>query len=463
MTGTTRLALPYITASQAGKEVTHNADLDAIDARFDAALTKSLSGGNGTVTLAELQACALILATGASVARDLTLAAFTGERMISNTGSATVTVKIGSGSAALTAGSWGFVIGDGTTNGITLLVATFSGGTLTTTTNMSGVPLNLAKGADIASASTTDIASATGNHAKITGTTTITALGTVQAGARRTVEFGGVLTLTYNATSLILPTGADITTAAGDTAEFVSLGSGNWKCLWYARASGAPISGAAGNATQLQGYDVDSAAPTNNYVLTWDSASSKWKAKVTGAAAGGLTLLEHYDASGGVSSLDFTTGLSSTYEEYLLVLTNLYPQTNGDDLWLRVGTGGGPTYQTSAYEYETSNFYANGNAAPSPGSHSASDSKIILWQDNDATVSRGNSFHIHISDPLSASLEKQFNWTGNGTFSAVNTRRYRIDGVGSWDSTTALTALRVMYSSGNIASGRAYLFGFAKS
>ena len=83
--------------------------------------------------------------------------------------------------------------------------------------------VNEAKGADIASATTTDIGAATGNYVNVTGTTTITGLGTVAAGTRRVVTFTGVLTLTYNATSLILPSAASIITAAGDTAEFKSL------------------------------------------------------------------------------------------------------------------------------------------------------------------------------------------------------------------------------------------------
>lgn len=113
--------------------------------------------------------------------------------------------------------------------------------TATATVTMSGAALNEAQGADIASATTTDIGAATGTYVKVTGTTTITGFGTVQAGTRRIVEFTGILTLTHNGTSLILPTAANITTAAGDVATFVSLGSGNWKCVGYLRASGAPI------------------------------------------------------------------------------------------------------------------------------------------------------------------------------------------------------------------------------
>lgn len=100
------------------------------------------------------------------------------------------------------------------------------------------------KGSDIASASTTAIAAAgTSLYAKVTGTTTISALGTVAAGTLRIIEFTGALTLTHNATSLILPGQVNIATAAGDTAIFISLGSGNWKCVGYFPISGSVVGG----------------------------------------------------------------------------------------------------------------------------------------------------------------------------------------------------------------------------
>jgi hypothetical protein len=93
------------------------------------------------------------------------------------------------------------------------------------------------KGADIASATTTDIGAIEGLMHDITGTTTITGLGTVRAGILKVLKFEGALTLTHNATSLILPGGADISTADGDVSIFISEGSGNWRCLNYVRAS----------------------------------------------------------------------------------------------------------------------------------------------------------------------------------------------------------------------------------
>lgn len=90
---------------------------------------------------------------------------------------------------------------------------------------------------DVASATTADIGAVNSLNVRITGTVTIEGLGTAPEGAFRRAFFAASLTLTHNATSLILPSGASITTAAGDVAEFVSLGLGNWRCVDYQRAA----------------------------------------------------------------------------------------------------------------------------------------------------------------------------------------------------------------------------------
>lgn len=96
----------------------------------------------------------------------------------------------------------------------------------------------------MASSSTMAIGSAGSNNITVTGTNAITSFGTYAAGAKRTLTFSSALTLTHNATSLILPGNANITTAAGDVAVMQSLGSGNWRCIGYTRANGTPVVGA---------------------------------------------------------------------------------------------------------------------------------------------------------------------------------------------------------------------------
>ncbi len=119
------------------------------------------------------------------------------------------------------------------------------------------------KGSDVASAATLSLGE--GGFFHITGTTTITNVdfATPKDGRRAIVEFDGILTLTHHTTTLKLPTGANITTAAGDTACFVQDNSDNVKCAWYQRASGEALT--AASSTRLVGEMVDyggTAAPS---------------------------------------------------------------------------------------------------------------------------------------------------------------------------------------------------------
>lgn len=114
----------------------------------------------------------------------------------------------------------------------------------------------------VPSATSTPIFAAAANSVIISGTTTITSFDTYTAGAIRDVTFSGILTLTYNATSLVIPGAASITTAAGDTAVVQSLGSGNSRILFYQKATGHSIVG--GNLTAV----VQLITSTGTYVPT---------------------------------------------------------------------------------------------------------------------------------------------------------------------------------------------------
>jgi hypothetical protein len=130
---------------------------------------------------------------------------------------------------------------------------------------MSGA-INEAPVNTIASAATVDIGAATSNVVFINGVTTIASLGIIPSGARRTVRFLGALVLTHNATSLILPYGVNITTAANDTAEFLSLGGGNWFCLRYTPANGKPLAFAF-DRSNIVGTVTDSAGIPSGAII----------------------------------------------------------------------------------------------------------------------------------------------------------------------------------------------------
>lgn len=92
----------------------------------------------------------------------------------------------------------------------------------------------------IASAATTDLGSAASAFIQITGTTSITSFGVNYKGPKF-IRFAGAVTLTYNASSLILPGGANITTAAGDTCIVVPKATSGtpdgWTVVAYQQAN----------------------------------------------------------------------------------------------------------------------------------------------------------------------------------------------------------------------------------
>lgn len=110
---------------------------------------------------------------------------------------------------------------------------------------------------DLASAATTDIGAQLTNFLRITGTTTITSFGTNYKGPRF-LRFDGSVTLT-NSSTLILPGGANITTAAGDCLVVVpkaTLGTADgWQVVCYQKNTlpGTPSAGSVTNSTLADG------------------------------------------------------------------------------------------------------------------------------------------------------------------------------------------------------------------
>lgn len=131
------------------------------------------------------------------------------------------------------------------------------------------------KGADVASASALPVLN-DGNYCDVTGTTAITSINTLGVGTTRRLHFDGILTLTHHATDLILPGGANITTAAGDEFTFFEYATGDWRCIAYALASGeAVVGGGVGSGSlptaQVKKTANQSIANSTVTTLTWDA------------------------------------------------------------------------------------------------------------------------------------------------------------------------------------------------
>lgn len=166
------------------------------------------------------------------------------------------------------------------------------------------VPRGDAQAADIASASTINLDAATGNWGHITGTTTINAI-TLAQGSRFRAIFDGVLQLTHGS-SLILLSAANITTAAGDSAEFVGEASGVVRMVHFSRATGAPLSGLG----QLQGTPHTSAGAFTFTTSANINTNTKFKITITGGGGGGTVASGTTGGGGGATGIVWVSGLS---------------------------------------------------------------------------------------------------------------------------------------------------------
>ncbi|MFN6950993.1 MAG: DUF2793 domain-containing protein [Albidovulum sp.] len=223
-----------------------------------------------------------------------------------------------------------------------------------TTADISG-SIDWEAAVDIASATTTDIGAADSNLVRITGTTTITGLGTAAVGTARWVLFSGALTLTHNATSLILPYGASIATGAGSTALFVSEGSGNWRCYWYqasTSASARTILGALAKAgdTILGALGLAATAPVASAATADIGAQNTNVVEITGTT----TITSFGTAAANVWRLvRFAGALTLTHNATSLILpygANIV--TSAGDTMLAVSEGSG-NWRVHSYQFTT--------------------------------------------------------------------------------------------------------------
>ena len=95
----------------------------------------------------------------------------------------------------------------------------------------------------------------TGNYFDVTATNTIVTLA-VAANRHFFLQFDGVLTLTHDGTDIDLPSGANITTAAGDVAEFYSIATNDVSCVNYTRADGSAVAGGGAGGLEDEGGNV---------------------------------------------------------------------------------------------------------------------------------------------------------------------------------------------------------------
>jgi len=110
-----------------------------------------------------------------------------------------------------------------------------------------------------------------GNIFSISGTNAITSIGTKGIGTIIVLEFEDILVLTNHVTNLILPTGANITTAAGDVIVLREYAIGDYSFVSYTKADGTALIDASVSlgAWTSKTFATDYQAVTDGFVTAY--------------------------------------------------------------------------------------------------------------------------------------------------------------------------------------------------
>lgn len=219
------------------------------------------------------------------------------------------------------------------------------------------------RGADIASAGTLSLPAAGGGVFNVTGTTTINGISSAQGGRTVKLRFAGALTLTHNATSFILKnSGNNITTAAGDTAEFINeaaadASGSNWRMFNYERASGSPLN-ITDNLIVSTQAECEAASVNTSFLSPGRAQYHPGVAKCrvqydqssgTATAQGvSYNLSSITDGAAGLCTVNMTNAMSSGF--YHIAGITQRPSTNNDAV-VAINTGAAPT--TTSYQLAT--------------------------------------------------------------------------------------------------------------
>ena len=161
------------------------------------------------------------------------------------------------------------------------------------------------------------------------------------------------------------------------------------------------------------------------------------------------------------ASLDFTSGIDSTYKEYIFYFVNMHPETNTAIFQVGFRDGGSnfDAIKTSTYFYAT---------------HKEDDSQALISYESSYDQSQSTSFqnlnntgnensesitgYLHLFNPSSTTFVKHYitRFVSEGASEQMSDSFVS----GYCNTTTAIDGVSFKFSTGNVDSGQILLFGF---
>ena len=178
-------------------------------------------------------------------------------------------------------------------------------------------------------------------------------------------------------------------------------------------------------------------------------------------AQGKMTLISSQTASGS-ASIEFTSGIDSTYPIYKFEFINIHPATDNAGFQFNMSTDGGSNYNVT----KTTTFFRS--------YHNESDTETSLEYQTAHDLAQGTGYQtilneigadndqscsgtLQLFNPSSDTFVKHFIANGNVYNSSNYSINYYVAGYGN--TVSSIDAVKFVMSSGNIDSGTIKLYG----
>ena len=182
----------------------------------------------------------------------------------------------------------------------------------------------------------------------------------------------------------------------------------------------------------------------------------------SGVATGSMILLSTSTASSS-STIDFTSGIDSTYKVYVFKFIDIHQSNDGADFQFQVDTGTNTSYNQTITSSGMLAYQQEDGSAEAVGAHSGTavlhqetgfqDLGRSLGNDNDQSLSG----ELYLYEPSGTATVKHFFGLINEAANDNGTNQRTVTGY--VNTTTAITRVRFQPDAGTIDSGTIKMYG----
>ena len=185
----------------------------------------------------------------------------------------------------------------------------------------------------------------------------------------------------------------------------------------------------------------------------------------SGVGGGSMNLISTQTASSS-STVSFTSGIDSTYKEYIFKFINIHGSADAN-FTFNMSVDGGSNYNVTKTTTYFNSAHSEDDSSEAQLEYRTSDDLAqstnfqILHKSTDSGNDDCGVGYLHLFDPSSTTFVKHFFSVNNYVSSGANgtSKNSYIDGYGN--TTSAVNAVQFKMSSGNIDSGIIKLYGIS--